>query len=73
MISLECLIHSKLWAMTAGYSLECLIHSKLWAMANWSPWYSWNIAESGVKHKKSNKINQIILLTVLKVYDSGGE
>ena len=22
---------------------------------NWSPWYSWNIAESGVKH---NKINQ---------------
>jgi hypothetical protein len=33
MISLECLIHSKLWAMVAGYSLECLIYSKLWAMA----------------------------------------
>jgi hypothetical protein len=33
MISLECLIHSKLWAMAAGYSLECLIYSKLWAMA----------------------------------------
>jgi hypothetical protein len=33
MISLECLIHSKLWAMAAGYSLECLIHSKLWAIA----------------------------------------
>jgi hypothetical protein len=25
----------------------------------WSPWYSWNIAESGVKHNKSNLSNQI--------------
>ena len=27
---------------------------------NWSPWYSWNIAESGVKTPKikSNQINQ---------------
>jgi hypothetical protein len=24
--------------------------------AAWSPWYSWNIAESGVKHQKSNQI-----------------
>jgi len=23
---------------------------------NWSPWYSWNIAESGIKHNKSNQI-----------------
>jgi hypothetical protein len=23
----------------------------------WLPWYSWNIAESGVKHNKSNQIN----------------
>jgi hypothetical protein len=21
------------------------------------PWYSWNIAESGIKHNKSNQIN----------------
>jgi hypothetical protein len=27
-------------------------------------------AGSGVKHQKSNQINQIILLTVLKVYDT---
>ena len=25
----------------------------------WSPWYSWNIAESGIKHNKSIKSNQI--------------
>jgi hypothetical protein len=24
---------------------------------NWSPWYSWNIPESDVKHNKSNQIN----------------
>ena len=23
---------------------------------NWSPWYSWNIAESDVKHNKSNHL-----------------
>ena len=23
---------------------------------HWSPWYSWNIADSGVKHNKSNQI-----------------
>ena len=23
----------------------------------WSPWYSWNIAVSGIKHQKSNQIN----------------
>ena len=29
---------------------------------NWSPWYSWNIAESGVKTPKINQINQSIQL-----------
>ena len=29
---------------------------------NGSPWYSWNIAENGVKHNKSNQINQQLYL-----------
>jgi hypothetical protein len=35
----------------------------------WSPWYSWNIAESGINHQKSNQIksllkNEIVLYSV---------
>ena len=29
---------------------------------NWSPWYSWNIVESGVKHNKSNQIMYVEIL-----------
>jgi hypothetical protein len=35
---------------TPSFSGVCVTRS------NWSPWYSWNIAESGVKHNKSNQI-----------------
>ena len=32
---------------------------------NWSSWYSWNIAESGIKHQKSNQIYVSILFGFL--------
>jgi hypothetical protein len=28
---------------------------KMTTFYDWSPWYSWNIAEGGVKHQKSNQ------------------
>ena len=34
---------------------------QLLVQGRWSPWYSWNIAESGVKHQKSNQIKSIAL------------
>ena len=34
---------------------------QLLAHGRWSPWYSWNIAESGVKHKKSNPLFHCIV------------
>ena len=41
-------------------SLDLTVHASLSPVqrafapgfVNWSPWYSWNIAESGVKHQK---------------------
>jgi hypothetical protein len=40
------------------------ILNELGTNVNWSPWYSWNIAESGVKQNKSNQSNR------LKWYDN---
>jgi len=33
---------------------------------NWSPWYSWIIAESGVKHQKSTKTSNETRVSVVK-------
>ena len=36
------------------------VYSRFFHHKHWLPWYSWNIAESGVKHNKSNQINQVV-------------
>ena len=35
---------------------------------NWSPWYSWNIAESGNKHNKSNQIKSSYWIVKLDIW-----
>jgi hypothetical protein len=48
--------------------IECILLKFHWGMKaltevhfqwSWSPWYSWNTAESGIEHYKSNQSNQI--------------
>ena len=40
---------------------------------NWSPWYSWNIVESGIKTKnqiKSNRDHKVVVFTTFFLYPS---
>ena len=49
--------------------LSCLPGTTAYSTTkNWSPRYSWNIAESGVKHQKSKSINQHLLVCLLQSF-----
>ena len=66
-ITLYCIEFTSLWAVACPWSVVHSGYSGFFHHKNWSPWNSWNIAESGVKHNQINQsINNIFLFRIYR-------